>query len=118
MKTWKKVKPLQTATIKDHTAETCGFCGMNLIFAEADIAEGLAWLSCPVFLAEREFSKEEHSSFSVPLAETGYRAGDELKNQEPINEKTDAKNNKKHHDKPNITNPKNENRKKYTKKTR
>ena len=116
MKTKKHVKPLKEATVYDLTDETCGFCGLNLMFVEADTKDGLAWLSCPTYIGEREFSQDEHSSYSVPLADTAYKPGDELKEHQHLKEPKDEGH--LHHDRPNMTNPQNENRKKFTNKTR
>lgn len=103
MKMKKNAKPLPEATVGDLTDRKCGFCGLNLKFAEVDHEEKIAWISCPTYLAEREFSKDEHSSYSVPLTETGYRAGDETKMQGQLKEPHEA--GKVHHDRPNMTAP-------------
>ena len=116
MKTKKHVKPLKEATVYDLTDETCGFCGLNLMFVEADTKDGLAWLSCPTYIGEREFSQDEHSSYSVPLSDTAYKPGDELKEHQNLKEPKNE--GRQHHDIPNMTNPQNENRNKFTKKTR
>lgn len=117
MKMKKNVKPLKEATVYDLTDQTCGFCGLNLLFEEVDAEEELAWLSCPTFIGEREFSQDEHSSYSVPLADTAYKPGDELREHQPLKEGKEPAG-RLHHDRPNLTNPQNENRKKFTKKTR
>lgn len=101
MKMKKRAKPLAEATLGDFTDRKCGFCGLDLQFAEVDPDEKKAWLSCPVFMAEREFSKNEHSSFAVPLDETGYVEGDEKKAHHPLKEGVSPK--KLHHDKPEVT---------------
>lgn len=77
MNTKKHAKPLAEATIGDLTDRKCGNCGLSLKFEEANLNDNLAWLSCPKFLASGD-TADRHSSYSVPLAETGYRAGDEL----------------------------------------
>ena len=116
MKMKKHVKPLKEATVYDLTDETCGFCGLNLMFVEVDTKECLAWLSCPTYIGEREFSQDEHSSYSVPLSDTAYKPGDESDEHQDLKEPKDE--GRLHHDRPNMTNPQNENRKKFTKKTR
>lgn len=103
MKLKKNAKPLSEATIGDITELKCGFCGLYLQFAEVDQGEKVAWLSCPTFMAEREFSKNEHSSYSVPLAETGYREGDEAKEHRVIKEPHET--GRLHHDRPNMDAP-------------
>ena len=101
MKMKKNAKLLSEATVGDLTDRKCGFCGLNLQFAEADIDEKKAWLSCPTFMSEREFSKNEHSSFAVPIEQTGYQAGDETKVHHPLKEGVPAK--KMQHDAPKKT---------------
>lgn len=103
MKMKKQAKPLVEATIGDITDRKCGFCGLYLQFAEVDPGEKVAWLSCPTFMAEREFSKNEHSSFSVPLKETGYVEGDENKPHAPLREGVPAE--RPHHDRPKVVAP-------------
>ena len=101
MKTTKKAKPLLTSTIGDLTDRTCGFCGLNLQFTKVDRSAKTAWLSCPIFLSERKFSKNEHSSFTVPLDETGYVAGDEEKFSLPAKDASAQK--RPQHDRPEKT---------------
>ena len=103
MKMKKSAKPLSEATVGDLTDRKCGFCGLNLKFADVDLGEKVAWISCPTFLSNREFSKDEHSSYSVLLSETGYHEGDETKPHGQVTEfhETD----KLHHDRPNMTAP-------------
>jgi hypothetical protein len=103
MKLKKHAKPLNEATIGDFTEHKCGFCGLYLQFVEVDKDEKLAWLSCPTFMAEREFSQNEHSSYAVSLAETGYREGDEAKENLQIKEPHDT--GRLHHDRPNMSAP-------------
>ena len=103
MKTNKKAKPLSEATIGDITQAKCGFCGLNLKFSEVDCENKLAWISCPTFLAEREFSKDEHSSYSVPLTDTGYQENDENKPHRMT--KVPHETDRLHHDRPNTTAP-------------
>ena len=103
MKMKKNAKPLSAATIGDLTELKCGFCGLNLKFAEVDHEEKLACVSCPTFMAEREFSKDEHSSYSVPLAQTGYHEGDVVKPHRLLKEATETE--RPHHDRPNVTAP-------------
>lgn len=103
MKMKKNAKPLVEATIGDLTEAKCGFCGLNLIFVEVDPEEKLAWISCPTFIAEREFSKDEHSSYSVPLADTGYQEGDEAKSHRLLKEPHET--GRLHHDRINMTAP-------------
>lgn len=103
MKMKKNAKPLSAATIGDLTDHKCGFCGLNLKLSEVDLGEKLAWLSCPTFLADREFSKDEHSSYSVNLSETGYREGDEAKIAKPLKEANQTE--RLHHDRPNVSAP-------------
>ena len=103
MKTNKTAKPLSQATIGDLTDHKCGFCGLNLIFVEADKGEKVGWLSCPTYVGEREFSKDEHSSYSVQLAETGYQEGDEAKSHRVLKEPLE--NVRLHHDRVNMTSP-------------
>lgn len=79
MKIKKHAKPLAEATIGDLTDRKCGFCGLYLQIVDVDPAEKVAWLYCPVYLEEREFSKNEHSSYAVALKDTGYVKGDEEK---------------------------------------
>ena len=103
MRMKKNSKPLSEATIGDLTDQKCGFCGLLLEFSGVQREEKLAWLSCPTFMAEREFSKNEHSSYAVPLVETGYKAGDEAKMHRPLKEGQDT--GRMHHDRPNMTAP-------------
>lgn len=103
MKTKKSAKPLHEATVGDLTDRKCGFCGLNLIFAEVDHEEKLAWISCPTFIAEREFSKNEHSSYAVLLADTAYQEGDEAKSHRLLKEPHET--NRLHHDRVNMTAP-------------
>lgn len=103
MKINKNAKLLSQATVGDLTERKCGFCGLNLIFSEVDHEEKIAWISCPTFIAEREFSKDEHSSYSVPLADTGYHDGDETKPHRLLKEP--AETDRSHHDRPNTTAP-------------
>lgn len=103
MKMKKNAKPLIEATIGDLTDMKCGFCGLNLKFAEVDHEEKIAWISCPTFMAAREFSKDEHSSYSVALSETGYHEGDETKPHRLLKEAHET--DRLHHDRPNMTAP-------------
>ena len=103
MKMKKNAKPLSAATIGDLTELKCGFCGLNLKFADVDHEEKLAWISCPTFMAEREFSKDEHSSYSVPLAQTGYHEGDVVNPHRLLKEAAETE--RLHHDRPNVTAP-------------
>lgn len=79
MKLKKHAKPLAEATIGDLTERKCAYCGLYLQFAEVDHEEKVAWISCPTFLSNPEFNRDQHSSYTVPLAETGYHEGDEAK---------------------------------------
>lgn len=103
MKTNKTAKPVSQATIGDLTDQKSGFCGLNLIFVEADKEEKVGWLSCPTYVGERKFYKDEHSSYSVPLAETGYQEGDEAKSHRVLKEPRE--NGRLHHDRINMTAP-------------
>jgi len=103
MKMKKNAKPLAEATIGDLTERKCGFCGLYLQFSEVDHGEKVAWLSCPTFMAEREFSKNEHSSYAVPLADTGYQEGDEGKMHRILKEGHES--DREHHDRPNVSAP-------------
>lgn len=102
MKQNKNAKLLAQATVGDLTDRKCGFCGLNLQLAEVDLGEKTAWLSCPTFMSERKFSKNEHSSFTVPLKETGYVEGDENKVHHPLKEGV-AHKDAQSHDRPEIT---------------
>ena len=103
MKTNKTAKPVSQSTIGDLTDAKCGFCGLNLIFVEADLEEKVGWLSCPTYIGERKFYKEEHSSYSVPLTETGYQAGDEAKSHRALKEPRET--GRLHHNRINMTAP-------------
>lgn len=104
MKMKKNTKPLSEATIGDLTDQKCGFCGLYLEFSDVELDEKLAWLSCPAFMAEREFSKNEHSSYAVSLEKTNYHAGDETKLHRPLKE-AGEETGRLHHDRPNMTAP-------------
>ena len=97
----KHARPLHEATIGDLTDRKCGFCGLNLQFAEVERSENQAWLSCPTFLSERGFSQREHSSYAVLLKETGYQMGDEEKLQKRLKESMPSR--KLQHDQPKKT---------------
>ena len=103
MKTGKKAKPLGEATVLELTDRKCGFCGLNLLFAKVDVEEKAAWLVCPTYEAQREFSKNEHSAYKVALSETGYQAGDEAKEAQSV--KAGAAGKRAHHDRPNVVAP-------------
>ena len=104
MKLKKNAKPLIRATLGDLTTDrTCGFCGLNLQIATVDPEEKLAWLSCPAFLAKREFSKNEHSSFAVPLYATGYVPGDEKREAAEALLRNTSAARKRQHDRPKKT---------------
>ena len=103
MKTGKKAKPLGEATVLELTDRKCGFCGLNLLFAKVEVEEKAAWLVCPTYEAQREFSKNEHSAYKVALSETGYQAGDEVKEAQSV--KTGAAGKRAHHDRPNVVAP-------------
>ena len=75
MKLKKHAKPLYEATVGDQTDHKCGNCGLFLVFEEADLNEKIAWLSCPTFISSGG-AKDEHSSYSVKLSDTGYKDGD------------------------------------------
>ena len=92
----KHAKPLHEATIGDLTDRKCGFCGLNLQFAEVECSENKAWLSCPIFMSERGLSQREHSSYAVLLKETGYQMGDEEKLRKRLKENMPSK--KQQHD--------------------
>ena len=102
MKLKKHAKPLAEATIGDFTERKCGLCGLFLQFAEVDPNEKVAWLSCPTYMAEHKHAKSDHSSYTVDLAETGYKEGDsELRaiKEGPHRE------GRKQHDRPNVVLP-------------
>ena len=103
MKMKKNAKPLSEATIGDLTDQKCGFFLLYFEFSKVEREERQAWLSCPQFMAEREFSMNEHSSFAVPLTDTGYKVGDELKKYRPLKQAHDT--GRMHHDRPNMTAP-------------
>lgn len=103
MKMKKTAKPLASATIGDLTDQKCGFCGLYLEFSDVQKEEKRAWLSCPSFMAEKEFSKNEHSSYAVDLNRTAYNEGDELKMHRPLKEAHET--DRLHHDRPNMTAP-------------
>ena len=103
MKTGKKAKPLGEATVLELTDRKCGFCGLNLLFAKVELEEKAAWLVCPTYEAQREFSKNEHSAYKVALSETGYQAGDETKEAQSV--KAGAAGKRAHHDRPNVVAP-------------
>ena len=115
MKLKKHTKPLTQATVGDLTDHKCANCGLFLELEEVDLENKLVWLSCPAFIASGG-SNDEHSSYSVPLSDTAYKPGDESKEHQSLKEP--KKEGRLHHDIPNMTNPQNENRKKFTKKTR
>lgn len=64
------VVPLAKATLCDLTDRTCQ-CGKNLEMHDIDTLESIAWLSCP----EYQSSDDEHTSYSVPLSDTGEALG-------------------------------------------
>ena len=76
---------------------------INQLKFEADLEEKVGWLSCPTYVGERKFYKDEHSSYSVPLAETGYQEGDEAKAHRVLKEPRE--NGRLHHDRINMTAP-------------
>ena len=84
MKTGKKAKPLGEATVLELTDRKCGFCGLNLLFAKVEEEEKAAWLVCPTYEAQREFSKNEHSAYKVALSETAYKPGDEARGEQSV----------------------------------
>jgi hypothetical protein len=61
------MKDLSLATVGDITTRTCELCGKYLELHEIDRAENIGWLSCPEYLN----GHDEHTSYSVPLRETG-----------------------------------------------
>lgn len=103
MKTGKKAKPLGQATVQELTDRKCGFCGLNLLFVKVEVEEKAAWLVCPTYEAQREFSKNEHSAYKVALSETAYKPGDEAREEQSV--KTSAVGKREHHDRPNVVAP-------------
>ena len=73
----KHTKPLSQATVGDLTDHKCGNCGLFLMLEEVDLDENVAWLSCPAFISSGG-ANDEHSSYSVKLADTGYQEGDPI----------------------------------------
>lgn len=63
--------PLNVAHLGDVVSERCERCSQNLEFHEVDIAEGIAWVSCPRYLRGDRDDSDEHTSYSVLLSETG-----------------------------------------------
>lgn len=59
--------PLGQAALGDMVDRRCEVCGSSLELHDIDMAENLAWLSCPQFLT----GDDNHDSYSVPLQETG-----------------------------------------------
>lgn len=104
MKLKKNAKPLIRATLGDLiTDRTCGFCGLNLQITKVDPKENLVWLSCPAFFGKKEFSKNEHSSFAVPLYASGYVPGDEKSEAAEALQRNAAVARKRQHDRPKKT---------------
>lgn len=64
------VVPLAMATLYDLTDHTCK-CGKNLEMNDIDTHESIAWLSCP----EHQSGGDKHTSYSVPLSDTGEALG-------------------------------------------
>ena len=75
----------------------------RLLFVKVEVEEKAAWLVCPTYEAQREFSKNEHSAYKVALTETGYQAGDEAKEAQSV--KAGAAGKRAHHDRPNVVAP-------------